>query len=150
MNLKEKYQDNYILLAGLRAYIESGTMLASVNFWRDSAQKFKELAIIENRVELLKLNSQYEKNTFLTVFVKEEFPSIEHEIGDDIIGVIIPIIEELEGKETAILVKQFLIDYALSIAKASKEDWLAFIALKDNISDEEEKFIQSLRLLLDF
>jgi len=43
--------------------------------------------------------------------------------------------------------KQLLIDYALCIAKASKEDWLSFIGIKDSISDTEEQFIKRLEEL---
>jgi hypothetical protein len=57
------------------------------------------------------------------------------------------IIEGIEGKETADLLKLFLIDYSLLIAKASKEDWLAFLGMNDSISDNEEKFINSLKVM---
>ena len=49
-----------------------------------------------------------------------------------------------------ILIKEFLIEYATVIAKSSKEDWLAFIGLKDSISDHEELFLKKLRILLGF
>jgi hypothetical protein len=35
------------------------------------------------------------------------------------------------------------------LAKASKEDWLSFIGLKDNISDKEADFINNLKVLLN-
>ena len=46
MNLGEKYKENHIILAGLRQFVENGIMLASVNFYRDSGQNFKELKIL--------------------------------------------------------------------------------------------------------
>ncbi len=49
-----------------------------------------------------------------------------------------------------LLTKEFLIEYATVIAKSSKEDWLAFIGLKDSISDHEELFLKKLRSLLGF
>ena len=59
------------------------------------------------------------------------------------------IINEKEGKKTAIITKQFLIEYATYIAKAAKEDWLAFVGLKDSISDKEKQFIKKLESLFD-
>jgi hypothetical protein len=150
MNIEEKYQENYILLAGLREYIENGTMLASVNFWRDSAQNFKEFDAVKNRESLLNTNPEYRKCEFLVAFIMEEFPEIEDEIPENIIQIVIPVIESTEGKETMNLTKQFLIDYATYIAKSSKEDWLAFIGLKDSISDQEKNFIEKLKVLFDF
>ena len=55
------------------------------------------------------------------------------------------IIKKREGKKTANLTKQFLIEYATYIAKAAKEDWLAFVGIKDSISDKEEQFIKKLK-----
>jgi hypothetical protein len=46
MDLKQKYKEDYFLLAGLRDFVESGIMLASVNFWRDSFQGYKELEVL--------------------------------------------------------------------------------------------------------
>lgn len=128
-------------------FVENEIMLASVNFYRDSTLNFKELKILENRTELLKLNPLFEKNTFLTSFLSEDFPIIEEVIQENIIEVSMSLIKEKEGDETADLVKLFLIDYAIVIAKASKEDWLAFIAIKDSVSDSEEKFINRLKAL---
>ena len=150
MNLESKYQNDYILLAGLRQYLENGTMLASVNFWRDSAQNFKELEAIDHKKDLLIANPKYLKSEFLVAFVKEEFPEIEEDIPENILEVALSIIEINEGQETLLLTKEFLIEYATVIAKSSKEDWLAFIGLKDSISDHEELFLKKLRILLGF
>ena len=149
MNLQERYGKDYILMAGLKQYIESGIMLASVNFWRDSAQGFKELKIIENKEELLNIKPEFKNCDFLVAFINEDFPVIEEEINEDVFSVTLPIIEEKEGEETVNHVKEFLIEYALRIAKASKEDWLAFIGIKDSISDEEEAFIEKIKTLLN-
>ena len=59
------------------------------------------------------------------------------------------IIEKKEGKETANITRQFLVEYALYIGKASKEDWLAFIGLKDSISNTEEQFVEKLESLFE-
>jgi hypothetical protein len=150
MNIEEKYQDDYILLAGLREYIENGTMLAAVNFWRDSAQNFKEFDAIKHRENLLMSNPEYRNCEFLVAFVKEKFPEIEDEIPENIIEIVLPIIEQKEGKETLKLTEQFLIEYATYIAKSSKEDWLAFVGLKDSISAQEKKFIEKLSGHFDF
>jgi hypothetical protein len=147
MDLEKKYQENYILLAGLREYIENGTMLASVNFWRDSAQNFKEFDAINHREYLLNSNPEYLKCDFLVAFVKEDFPEIEDEIEENIIEVMLPVIEQNEGRETLNLTKQFLVEYATYIAKSSKEDWLSFIGLKDSVSNKEEEFINNLKSL---
>ena len=150
MNIKEKYQDNYILLAGLREYIENGTMLASVNFWRDTAQNFKEFEAIELREDILKNNPEFLNSEFLVAFVKEDFPVIHDEIPEKIIEIAISIIENQEDKQTLTLTKQFLIEYTTHIAKSSKEDWLSFVGLKDAISDKEEQFRKNLKELLNF
>jgi len=150
MNIENKYQENYILLAGLRAYVENGTMLSSVNYWRDSYQNFKELEVQEHREELLQKSAQFMNSEFLVAFVKEDFPEIEDEIPENIIAIAMSIIEAQEGKETANITKQFLVEYAINIAKSSKEDWLSFIGIKDSISDKEEQFINNLKNLFDF
>ena len=80
-------------------------------------------------------------------FVEEDFPKIEDNIPENIIEIAMSIIEMQEDKETATLTKQFLIEYAVCIAKASKEDWLSFIGIKDAISDSEAKFIKKLEKL---
>lgn len=149
MNLKTKYHENYILLAGLRTYVENGTMLSSVNYWRDSFQNFKELDVKEHRELLLINNPKFMNCGFLESFVKEDFPEFEDEIPENIIAVVMPLIEDQEGKETTELTKEFLIEYAIIIAKSSKEDWLAFIGLKDTISDKEEQFIIKLKELFE-
>lgn len=149
MKLKERYQENYILLAGLRQYIEQGTMLASVNFWRDSAQNYKEFEVVDDRYSIIESNPLYFNNTFLNTFISEIFPEVEDDIPADIFKIILPIIEEKEGNETIVILKEFLIEYATHIAKASKEDWLAFIAINDSISDAEEAFIEKIRKLME-
>ena len=147
MNIKNKYKDNYILLAGLRQYVENGVMLASVNFYRDSVKNYPEFDVIKNRSEILKNNASFLSSNFLVAFVEEDFPKIEDNIPENIIEIAISIIEMQEDKETATLTKQFLIEYAVCIAKASKEDWLSFIGIKDAISDSEAKFIKKLENL---
>ena len=147
MNIKNKYKDNYILLAGLRQYVENGVMLASVNFYRDSVKNYPEFDLIKNRSEILKNNASFLSSNFLVAFVEEDFPKIEDNIPENIIEIAMSIIEMQEDKETATLTKQFLIEYAVCIAKASKEDWLSFIGIKDAISDSEAKFIKKLEKL---
>lgn len=147
MNIKNKYKDNYILLAGLRQYVENGVMLASVNFYRDSVKNYPEFDVIKNRSEILKNNASFLSSNFLVAFVEEDFPKIEDNIPENIIEIAMSIIEMQEDKETATLTKQFLIEYAVCIAKASKEDWLSFIGIKDTISDSEAKFIERLEKL---
>lgn len=147
MNIKNKYKDNYILLAGLRQYVENGVMLASVNFYRDSVKNYPEFDVIKNRSEILKNNASFLSSNFLVAFVEEDFPKIEDNIPENIIEIAMSIIEMQEDKETATLTKQFLIEYAVCIAKASKEDWLSFIGIKDAISDSEAKFIKRLEKL---
>ena len=149
MDIKKRYQKDYILLGGLRKFVEDGTLLASLNFWRDSVQNYKEFEAIENRENIVKNNPDFLNSEFLVAFVKEDFPEIEDEIPENIIGIALSIIRKQEGKKTAELTKKFLIEYATSIAKASKEDWLAFIGLGDSISDEEELFIEKLESLFD-
>jgi hypothetical protein len=65
MNLESKYQNDYILLAGLRQYVENGTMLASVNFWRDSA--IANILILSGDAHMLAIdngtNNHYETDT---------------------------------------------------------------------------------------
>ena len=147
MNIKNKYKDNYILLAGLRQYVENGVMLASVNFYRDSVKNYPEFDVIKNRSEILKNNASFLSSNFLAAFVEEDFPKIEDNIPENIIEIAMSIIEMQEDKETATLTKQFLIEYAVCIAKASKEDWLSFIGIKDAISDSEAKFVKRLEKL---
>ncbi len=147
MNIKNKYKDNYILLAGLRQYVENGVVLASVNFYRDSVNNYPEFDVIKNRGEILKNNASFSSSNFLVAFVEEDFPKIEDNIPENIIEIAMSIIEMQEDKETATLTKQFLIEYAVCIAKASKEDWLSFIGIKDAISDSEAKFIKKLEKL---
>jgi len=147
MNIKNKYKDNYILLAGLRQYVENGVVLASVNFYRDSVNNYPEFDVIKNRGEILKNNASFSSSNFLVAFVEEDFPKIDDNIPENIIEIAMSIIEIQEDKETATLTKQFLIEYAVCIAKASKEDWLSFIGIKDAISDSEAKFIKRLEKL---
>ncbi len=147
MNIKNKYKDNYILLAGLRQYVENGVVLAWVNFYRDSVNNYPEFDVIKNRGEILKNNASFSSSNFLVAFVEEDFPNIDDNIPENIIEIAMSIIEMQEDKETATLTKQFLIEYAVCIAKASKEDWLSFIGIKDAISDSEAKFIKRLEKL---
>jgi hypothetical protein len=145
MDLQSKYRDNYILLAAFRQYIENGTMLASVNFWLDSAQNFKEFAAVNNRMSIVADNPVFQTNEFLLAFISEDFPRVDESIPEDILVISLKIIEDKEGKVTLELVKEFLLQYALIIAKSSKEDYLAFLGLDDSISDSEAIFINKLR-----
>jgi hypothetical protein len=61
-----------------------------------------------------------------------------------------PLIETTEGKDTLDLLKDFLIAYAVYIAKSSTEDWKSFIGLSDSISDAEETFISKLKELITY
>jgi hypothetical protein len=90
MNLQERYQEDYILLASLRQYVEQGTMLASVNFWRDSAQNFKELTAIEQRSSILESHPNFKENEFLASFISSDFPPIEDHIPDNIYELVFP------------------------------------------------------------
>ena len=147
MNIKTKYGENYMILAGLRQYIEKGTMLASVNYYRDSFQNFKEFEIIEKRAEILDIKPEFKSDDFVHSFILEDFPDFDEEISDDIISVALTLIENSEGKESAELTKEFLLFYAMRIAQASKEDYLAFIGIKDAVSDDEERFIEKVKSL---
>lgn len=145
MNLKNKYKENYILLAAFRQYIEDGTMLASVNFWLDSAQNFKEFQSVQNRKEIIALNPAYRTNEFLLAFISEEFPKIDETLPEAILNIGLKLIDEFEGKETTEVVKDFLITYALNIAKSSKDSFNSFIGIEDSISDGEALFINKMR-----
>lgn len=149
MNIETRYAENYILLAGLRNYVESGTMLASVNFYRESLQNYGEYEAVEKRKDILSTNPKFINSEFILAFAEADFPKFgfDYDVPENIVEIAMSIIESKEGKETANLTKQFLIDYALCIAKASKEDWLSFIGLKDSISDTEEQFIKRLEEL---
>jgi hypothetical protein len=148
MDLKLKYGENYYLLAGLRDFVESGTMLASVNFWRDSIQGYQELNVVDNRANFVQSFNHFFFDDFVNQFFIEEFPAIEEKIGMSDASSIMTLIHDTEGATTYLLFKDCIISYAREIAKASKEDWLAFIGLTDNISDKEETFLYNLEVLL--
>ena len=120
MNIKNKYKDNYILLAGLRQYVENGVMLASVNFYRDSVKNYPEFDVIKNRSEILKNNASFLSSNFLVAFVEEDFPKIEDNIPENIIEIAMSIIEMQEDKETATLTKQFLIGRCANFCPSRK------------------------------
>jgi hypothetical protein len=145
MNLKGRYQDDYVLLARLRFYIEKEMTLASVNFWRDSLQFYREFEIVEKRIKLL--TPEYRANEFVSTFCAEEFPDKEENIHGENIRTALKCIESREGPETLRLLKHFLIDYAMAIAHSCREDWLSFVGLKDSVSDEEELFLDKIRTL---
>ena len=105
MDLISKYRDNYILLAAFRQYIEDGTMLASVNFWLDSAQNFKEFAAVQNRKSIVDNNPVFQTNKFLLAFTSEDFPRVDDSIPEDILSMSLKMIEDNEGIETTELVK---------------------------------------------
>jgi hypothetical protein len=58
------------------------------------------------------------------------------------------LIHDNEGDETYEVFTNCILAYAVKIAKSSKEDWLSFIGLKDNISDQESIFLHNLTILL--
>ena len=148
MDIISRYKEDYILLAQLRNFIESGTMLASVNFWRDSFQGYQEFEVIENRSNFVQSYDKYFHNDFINQFFTEDFPQLEEKIGMSDASSIMSLIHKTEGETTYLLFKDCIINYATEIAKASKEDWLAFIGLTDNISDKEEIFLFNLGVLL--
>jgi hypothetical protein len=148
MDIKSRYKEDYILLAQLRNFIESGTMLASVNFWRDSFQGYQEFEVIENRSNFVQSYNKYFCDDFINQFFTEDFPELEEKIGMSKASSIMTLINRTEGETTYLLFKECVLNYAKEIAKASKEDWLAFIGLKDNISDQEETFLFNLEVLL--
>lgn len=47
-------------------------MLASVNFWLDSAQYFKEFAAINNRTSIVANNPAFQPNEFLNNSIKNK------------------------------------------------------------------------------
>lgn len=145
MNLKERYSEDYILLARLRLYIEKEMTLASVNFWRDSLQFYREFETVEKRNQLMK--PEYSANEFVTAFCADEFPDLEEKINEDNVRAALTLIESREGPETVRLLKHFLLDYATAIAQSSREDWLSFVGLKDALSDEEELLLNKIRKL---
>lgn len=149
MNLEQKYKEEYLLLAGLRQFVENGTMLSSVHFWRDSMSGYREFDILSNegRKKLLELRQDFQTNDFLNSFILEEFPEIEGQLPENIIHLAFNLIEQMEGLETVELTKEFLLNYSIAIAKASKENWLAFVGLSDSISEAERLFIEKLKKL---
>ena len=78
MDLKIKYKENYESLGSLRHFVESGIMLASVNFWRDSFQGYQEFEIIENREEFLSANEIFFNNEFVKQFFNKLITIIIH------------------------------------------------------------------------
>ena len=123
-------------------------MLASVNYWRDSFQGFKELELLDNRAKFIQSSNQFFTIDFINQFFREDFPPMEEKISNNAASIIMTMIRENEGEATYSLFKDCIVSYATEIAKSSKEDWLAFIGLSDNISDQEEKFLLKLEELL--
>jgi hypothetical protein len=148
MNLSIAYKEEYSQLSALRNFIESGTMLASVNYWRDSLQGYKEFMTVENRSEFVFRNEQYAANEFIIAFFKEDFPSGSEKLSMSDASRIMSMIRDKEGEETYLLFKDCILKYCIEIAKSSKEDWLAFIGLTDSISDKEAVFLRNLEILL--
>lgn len=149
MDLKLKYKENYESLGSLRHFVESGIMLASVNFWRDSFQGYQEFEIIENREEFISSNEEFLNNEFIKQFFIENFPETEKRIEISEASKLMDLIHDIEGDETYEIFTNCLVSYAVKIAKSSKEDWLSFIGLKDNISDKESVFLHNLTILLN-
>jgi len=148
MNLKEKYGNNYQILGALREYVEKGVILSDFNFWRESIQGSKEFDVIKNRDEFILNDQPYASDPFVIAFIKEDFPTLTQDIPDDIIDVSINIISEIEGKASTDNLKVFLADYALEIAKASKESWSAYFSGDGNVSNQEQEFLMKLNRLL--
>jgi|688.fasta_scaffold307122_2 hypothetical protein len=148
MDLKIKYKENYESLGSLRHFVESGIMLASVNFWRDSFQGYQEFEIIENREEFLSANEIFFNNEFVKQFFIENFPETGKRIEMSEASSLMDLIHDNEGDETYEVFTNCILAYAVKIAKSSKEDWLSFIGLKDNISDQESIFLHNLTILL--
>ena len=148
MNLREKYGDQYQLIAALREYVEEGIIMSDFNFWHENIQGLNELDVIKNRDEFVLSDQDYASDPFVIAFIKEDFPSLEEDIPDDIIEISINIISEKEGKASAENLKVFLADYALEIAKSSKESWAAYFSGKGNVSEAEQNFIAKLNNLL--
>ena len=148
MDLKLKYKEQYQSVGNLRNFVESGIMLSSVNFWRDSFQGFKEFEIVENRESFIIKNDEYFQNEFIKQFFIEEFPEQEIKIGMSEASIIMDSIHDIEGDKTYKIFTNCILAYATEIAKASKEDWSAFVGIKDNISDKEEIFLHNLKILL--
>ena len=148
MNLKEKYGNNYQILGALREYVEEGVILSDFNFWRESIQGSKEFDVIKNRDEFILNDQPYASDPFVIAFIKEDFPTLTQDIPDDIIDVSINIISEIEGKASTDNLKVFLADYALEIAKASKESWSAYFSGDGNVSNQEQEFLMKLHRLL--
>jgi hypothetical protein len=149
MDLVTRYNEKYNQLAALRKFVEHGIILSSVNFWRDSIQGLKELDLIENKEMFFSKYEAYFQDAFIQQFFTEEFPEVEGKINMVEAGSIMQMIHEVEGDKTYELFQECLLAYATEIAKASKEDWLSFIGLKDNISDKEADFINNLKVLLN-
>lgn len=148
MNLKEKYGNNYQILGALREYVEKGVILSDFNFWRESIQGSKEFDVIKHRDEFILNDQPYASDPFVIAFIKEDFPTLTQDIPDDIIDVSINIISEIEGKASTDNLKVFLADYALEIAKASKESWSAYFSGDGNVSNQEQEFLMKLNRLL--
>lgn len=149
MDLKSKYGEDYILLGGLREYIEEGIILASMNWWRDSLQNFSELEVVERRAELLNEDSRFGNSEFLVAFMNEKFENLDFDVPEDAVTSALFLIEQKEGREVAELTKELLILYTVRIAKATKEDYLSFLGISDEISDAEEQFISRIKLLFE-
>lgn len=148
MDLKLKYKENYESLGSLRHFVESGIMLASVNFWRDSFQGYQEFEIIENREEFISANEKFLNNEFINQFFIENFPELERRIEMSEASKLMDLIHDIEGDQTYEIFTNCIVAYAVKIAKSSKEDWLSLIGLKDNISDQESVFLHNLTILL--
>ena len=148
MNLREKYGDNYQLIAALREYVEEGVIMSDFNFWQENIQGLNELDVIKNRDEFILSDQSYASDPFVISFIKEDFPSLQEDIPEDIVEVSLNIISEIEGKESAENLKVFLADYALEIARSSKESWAAYFSGAGNVSDAEQDFIAKLNRLL--
>ena len=148
MNLKEKYGENYQIIGALREYVEKGIILSDFNYWRESIQGAKEFGVIKNRDEFILNDQPYASDPFVIAFINEDFPTLTEVIPDDIVDVSMNIISEIEGRASTENLKVFLADYALEIAKASKESWSAYFSGKGNVSEAEQDFIAKLNGLL--
>ena len=148
MNLKEKYGDNYQILGALREYVEEGIILSDFNYWREGIQGSKEFDVIKNRDEFILNDQPYSSDPFVIAFIKEDFPKIDENIPDDIVNISMNLIANIDGKDSAEYTKIFLADYALEIAKASKESWTSYFSGDGNVSKQEQEFLMKLNRLL--
>ena len=90
----------------------------------------------------------FKRFEFLKKTMGEDFPKIDENIPDDIVNISMNLIANIDGKDSAEHTKVFLADYALEIAKASKESWTSYFSGDGNVSNQEQEFLMKLNRLL--